>query len=93
MPIPVWMHRWKGDEWMTTLCFLRFVRVVEADLAGMLASEKAKSLMPRPGSVGGAAGDEVPDEAEPLSRSWRRLAMRKPSALDWIQPPYVSGGS
>jgi hypothetical protein len=78
---------------MTTLCFLRFVREVELDLAGRLASRKAKSLMPRAASVGAMAGDEVPDEAELFSRWWRRLAMRRPSALDWIQPPYVSGGS
>ena len=72
---------------MTTLCFLCFVGGRGDDLAAMFASSKAKSLMARPESVGGAAGDEVPDEAEALSRSSRRLAMRRPSALDWIQPP------
>jgi hypothetical protein len=62
MPIPVWTQRWNGDEWMTTLCFLRWVRDVDVDLAFMFASKRGESLMPRPASVGGPAGDEVPDE-------------------------------
>jgi hypothetical protein len=38
IPMPVWTHLWKGDEWTTTLCFLRFVRDVEVDLTGTLDS-------------------------------------------------------
>lgn len=48
----------------------------------LCASKSGESLMPRPASVGGAAGDEVPDEGLLFSRSCKRLAMRRPSALD-----------
>lgn len=78
-------QRRKGELWMTTLCLRR----LRFRLPSLLPMLPAKSLAVVPSGGGGSVVASFID----CSRAWRRLAMRTPSALHWVQPAYVRGGS
>lgn len=91
MPILVCTHLWNGEECMKTLCFLFLDFELPPELLDM-GEELSVGSFDSSSSTSVCAADSA-FSFKDCSRACSKAAIRRPSARDWFQPPYVIGGS